>query len=101
MLVDAIAMVVADDLDHGRNPLDRRSPEEFWRELESLQDRGEKVEDLDCFLKQEASRPFTLAFPFVLLTGALEHQVRTVQKQRRIPAFASLRETGVTAAQCG
>ena len=33
MLAEASVMTLADDLEHGRDPFDRRAPDEYWAEL--------------------------------------------------------------------
>jgi len=38
MVQEAIAMVVADDLKHGRDPYSRRAPDKYWDELRELRD---------------------------------------------------------------
>lgn len=40
MAAEAVSLVVADDLSVGRNPTDRRAPEEYWKELHSVIEHG-------------------------------------------------------------
>ncbi|MFO0586766.1 MAG: hypothetical protein U0441_04475 [Polyangiaceae bacterium] len=45
MLVEAVAMSIVHDQQHGKDPFaGRRAPEEYWEELYSLQERGERVD---------------------------------------------------------
>jgi len=91
MIVEATAMVIEDDLNSDRNPHSRRAPSEFWDELRRIQERGQKVDDLEVFLArrgvQQGQLPFILAVSFGIIA---EHQadLHPVGKSTRLPAFA-------------
>jgi predicted RNase H-like HicB family nuclease len=45
MVVDALAMVIQDDVEAGRDPLERKSaPQECWQMLEKIEQRGERCD---------------------------------------------------------
>jgi predicted RNase H-like HicB family nuclease len=43
MVAEACAMVVVEDIAHGRDPLSRRAPDEFWTELTMIVNRGKQM----------------------------------------------------------
>lgn len=77
MVAEAVAMVVTEDLAAGRQPTDRRAPEEFWRELWNLANTGKPFsvgsapdDDVKC----AAAQLVLTVFPIAESTPPLLHR---------------------------
>jgi hypothetical protein len=47
MLAEACAMIICEDLTSGRDPLDRRAPQEYWDEMYGIiRQAGRPVDDM-------------------------------------------------------
>jgi hypothetical protein len=55
-------MTVADDLEHGFDPLDRRAPDEDWRDLERVQQRAQFLSTLPSRIDEHADAIDTLVY---------------------------------------
>jgi predicted RNase H-like HicB family nuclease len=67
MVREATQMVIAEDFATGRDPHNRRAPEEYWRPVHLVVDHGRRIE-AETFASMRADEPraFVVAYTCVL-----------------------------------
>ena len=90
MVCEAVAMVVVDDRIAGRDPLERRAPEEFYDGLYALLEHGEKVPTDDLGKLDHECR--IVAFATQLSLRIEERKREVTPRLRRVPVAIAQQE---------
>ncbi len=82
MAEEACYMVLADDLNAGRDPLTRRAPDEHWSVRDAVVDHGKRVDDLEVLVAEE---PATLGALVITMTCLLTRRAEVPTSEYAIP----------------
>lgn len=81
MILEAAAMTIEEDLNSGRNPLERRAPPEFWQEMERIITGGRPTSLKEVLSGKERWKALALQ---VLLRFDRAHQVEAQEFQNPV-----------------